>query len=50
MITCKPDIRRFDRSPDDEFILMGCDGIWERYVDNSQGLIDIVKSDFKSNK
>ena len=50
MITCKPDIRKFDRSPDDEFILMGCDGIWERYVDNSQGLIDIVKSDFKSNK
>ncbi len=29
---------------------MGCDGIWERYVDNSAGLIDIVKGDIKSNK
>ena len=22
---------------------MGCDGIWERYVDNSQGLIDLIR-------
>lgn len=22
---------------------MGCDGIWEKYVDNSQGLIDVIK-------
>lgn len=21
---------------------MGCDGIWERYVENNQGIIDIV--------
>jgi hypothetical protein len=26
---------------------MGCDGIWERYVDNSQGLIDIVARNTK---
>jgi serine/threonine protein phosphatase PrpC len=43
MITCKPDVRKFDRSPSDEFILAGCDGIWERYVDDNQGIIDIVK-------
>lgn len=29
---------------------MGCDGIWERYVDNSQGLIDILKSQLKIKK
>jgi protein phosphatase 1G len=34
----------------DEFILMGCDGIWERYVENSQGIIDIVREDIKKGK
>jgi serine/threonine protein phosphatase PrpC len=29
---------------------MGCDGIWEKYVDNSQGLIDIVAKDIRSGK
>jgi serine/threonine protein phosphatase PrpC len=28
MITCKPDIRKVERREDDEFILLGCDGIW----------------------
>ena len=44
MITCKPDVRLFERHPEDEFIIIGCDGIWERYVDNSQGLINIIKT------
>ncbi len=44
MITCKPDILELQRSKEkDEFIIMGCDGIWEKYVENSQGLIDITK-------
>lgn len=43
MITCKPDVKTVERKKEDEFILMGCDGIWERYVDNNQGIIDIVK-------
>ena len=50
MITCKPDIREFNRQKEDQFILMGCDGIWERYVDNTQGLIDLVKPEVKSKK
>ena len=29
---------------------MGCDGIWERFVDNSQGLLDLIKSQLKINK
>lgn len=32
MITCKPDIREYDRKEGDEFIIVGCDGIWEKYV------------------
>lgn len=27
-ITCKPDITEIVRQRDDEFIIMGCDGIW----------------------
>jgi serine/threonine protein phosphatase PrpC len=49
MITCKPDIKKIDRkSESDEFILVGCDGIWEKYVENSQGLIDYVREKLKS--
>ena len=50
MITCKPDIVEIGREGDDQFIVMGCDGIWERYVENSQGLLDIVKSQLKISK
>ena len=50
MITCKPDIIEIPKHSNDEFIIMGCDGIWERFVENSQGLIDILKSQFKMNK
>ena len=32
MIICDPDIRVFDRLATDKFILMGCDGIFERYI------------------
>lgn len=28
MITCKPDIREVAKDPKDEFIIVGCDGIW----------------------
>ena len=30
--------------------MLGCDGIWEKYVDNSQGLIDIVKGNLEKKK
>lgn len=50
MITCKPDIREVKKDAADEFILLGCDGIWERYVDNSQGLVDVVKQSIKTTK
>ena len=47
MITCKPDVKKVERSSEDEFILAGCDGIWERYVDNNQGIIDKVRDQYK---
>ena len=50
MITCKPDIQTIDRNSSDQFIIIGCDGIWERYVQNSQGLIDVVKEQFQKAK
>lgn len=50
MITCKPDIKVVQRAKKDEFILLGCDGIWQRYVENSQGLIDYMKQGLKAKK
>lgn len=47
MITCKPDIKEVNRSNDDEFIIIGCDGIWEKYVENSQGLVSMIRDDLK---
>lgn len=32
MITCKPDVKQFQRLKGDQFILLGCDGIWQNYV------------------
>lgn len=29
---------------------MGCDGIWEKYVENSQGLIELIKEGLDSKK
>ena len=29
-ITANPDTYQFDLDPDSDFILMGCDGIWEK--------------------
>ena len=28
MITCKSDIKKVERTKDDEYIICGCDGIW----------------------
>ena len=32
MITSKPDVKQVTRGEDDQFIIAGCDGIWEKYV------------------
>ena len=43
MITCKPDIKEIDRHPKDDFILIGCDGVWERYYEESSTLMERIK-------
>ena len=43
MITCHPDVKKFNRNKDDKFIIMGCDGIWEKYVDDCPGLVSLIK-------
>lgn len=49
MITCHPDVKDYPRSKDDEFIIMGCDGIWEKYVDDTDGLISLVRQIMRKN-
>lgn len=42
-LTCKPDIKKVELCKDDDFIILGCDGIWERYETDGQGLIDVIR-------
>ena len=30
---------------DDDFIVIGCDGVWERYEKEGQGLIDLIRKE-----
>lgn len=29
MVTCDPEIRKIERTPNDDFIVLACDGIWD---------------------
>ena len=40
-ITAYPDVYVYDLTPEDDFIIMGCDGIWE--TKSNQEMIDFVK-------
>lgn len=48
MIISKPDVSETPRMPGDEFIVMGCDGIWEKYQNDSQNLITRIWNERKS--
>lgn len=41
MVCCTPDIRIFRRQPEDEFMIIACDGIWD--VFSSQEVVDYVR-------
>ena len=38
-----PDIIEIPRSNNDKFILLACDGIWEKYAENNQKMVDHCK-------
>lgn len=42
-----PDIIYVDRSEEDQFILIGCDGIWEKYGDDHIELTKQFRGDLK---
>ena len=29
MVTCDPEVKVVDRKPDDDFVVLACDGIWD---------------------
>ncbi|CAE7235069.1 unnamed protein product [Symbiodinium pilosum] len=41
LISSTPDVMLFDRTEDDEFLLLACDGIWEAI--SSQDAVDFIK-------
>ena len=51
MITALPDIEEILRKEGDktEFILIGCDGIWEKHLKDAQPLITRIANEKKAN-
>ena len=47
MVICDPDIKVFDRLATDKFILMGCDGIFERYIYDQRPLGKMINAQLK---
>jgi len=41
MVCCMPDVRIFNRVPEDEFMVIACDGVWD--VLESQDVVDYVR-------
>ena len=50
MITCNPDVYEYKRSNNDEFIIIGCDGIWQKFVTDSEGMCKLVKQLLKKHE
>jgi protein phosphatase 1G len=44
-ITAYPDLKEVQLCPEDDFIVMGCDGIWE--TKNNQQMVDFVYEKLK---
>lgn len=44
-ITANPDIKVVDLTPEDDFIIMGCDGIWE--IKSNEEMVDYIYDKLK---
>ena len=43
LVISRPEITEIPRDREmDQFIVMGCDGVWERFVSNSQKMVESV--------
>jgi protein phosphatase 2C family protein 2/3 len=42
-VTSLPDVLELPRKKEDNFILLGCDGVWEKYVNSNQKMVDHLK-------
>lgn len=47
-VTANPDIRTFDLNGDEDFIIMGCDGIWE--TKSNEEMVQYIYDKFKQGK
>lgn len=45
-----PDIIEMERRPEDNFLIVGCDGIWEKFGEDNQKMISGVKNLREKNK
>lgn len=50
LVISRPDITEIPRCPEDEFIFIGCDGVWERYVKDSQLMVSRIVADKKTHR
>lgn len=46
ILTAFPEVRSFERAVEDEFMVLGCDGIWERT--GNQEIVDFIHGQIKS--
>lgn len=50
LVICKPDITVTARSPQDEYIIIGCDGIFDAFGSNNQGAVEMVSGFLKETR
>ena len=49
-VIAQPDIKCEQLCKDDEFLIIGCDGVWERYENTPQEMIDFIREERKKGK
>lgn len=47
LVIYRPDVARYPRTREDDFIILGCDGVWDRFGTNNQGMVDMVRQKLK---